>query len=172
MEVTADMEQRTAVRLAAAAAFVLVGAASGPAALGAGYTVDVATITVKGASAKVLTDAQGMTLYYFADDTATASSCTGGCAKIWPPLVSTSAPTAEDALPGKLAMIKTGNGSQVTYSGHLLYRYSGDSAAHQANGQGIAGKWWVAKVDLKAMSAAGTGHYDYGNHNDSDKGGY
>jgi hypothetical protein len=51
-------------------------------------------------------------------------------------------------------VVKTANGSQVSYNGHLLYTYSLDTAPHQDNGQGIAGKWWVAAVDLKpaAMS--------------------
>jgi predicted lipoprotein with Yx(FWY)xxD motif len=151
------MERRTTAVLAAVAGLVLLAAAIGPAAFGAAYTVDTAAIMVKGVSTKVLTDAKGMTLYYVASDTPTTSSCTDGCAKIWPPLLSTSAPATEEPLPGKLALVKTANGSQVSYNGHLLYVYSGDSAPHQANGQGVAGKWWVAKVDLKPAAAGGSG---------------
>jgi len=121
----------------------------------AGYTVETDVVMVKGASVNVLADAKGMTLYYVQSDTPTTSSCAGGCAKIWPPLLSASTPAAEDPLPGKLAVAKTANGSQVSYNGHLLYRYSGDSAPHQANGEGVAGKWWVASVDVKPL-AAGT----------------
>jgi len=154
------------VLLAGAVALVLL-AAAGPAAFGAAYTVDTATIMVKGVSTKVLTDAKGMTLYYVATDTATTSSCTSGCAKTWLPLLSASAPTAGAPLPGKLAVVKTANGSQVSYNGHLLYTFEGDSAPHQANGQGLGGKWWVAKVDLKpgaaGKSGSGSGY---------DKGGY
>jgi len=105
----------------------------------------------------VLTDAKGMTLYYLDTDTPTRSTCTGGCAKVWAPLLSASAPTSEGRLPGKLALVKTEHGSQVSYNGHLLYTYSGDTAPHQANGQGVGGKWWVATVDLKpAASGSGT----------------
>src|SRR5690348_4490990 len=146
------MERRTTAVLAAVAGLVLLAAAIGPAAFGAAYTVDTAAIMVKGVSTKVLTDAKGMTLYYVATDTPTSSSCTGGCAKIWPPLLSTSAPSTEEALPGKLAVVKTANGSQVSYNGHLLYTYSGDTAPKQANGQGVAGKWWVASVTVAAAS--------------------
>ena len=156
--------------LAATAGFVLLVVALGPAAFGAAHTVDTAAVTIKGTSAKVLTDAKGMTLYYVDSDTPARSSCTGGCAQIWPPLLSTSAPTSEDPLPGKLTLVKTGNGSQVAYKGHLLYRYSGDSAPHQANGQGIAGKWWVAKLDVKAAMGGGPAAPSGGSK--YDKGGY
>jgi predicted lipoprotein with Yx(FWY)xxD motif len=115
------------------------------------YTVETATIAVGGKQMKVLTDPKGMTLYYFASDTAMQSACTGGCASAWPPLLSTTAPTSEDPLPGKLTLVKTANGSQVAYNGHLLYRYAADKAG-QANGQGMGGKWWAASVDLKATS--------------------
>lgn len=139
--------------LAGCAALVLLTAAAGVTAYGAAYTVDTAKIMVKGASMRVLTNTKGMTLYYLATDTPKGSSCTGGCAKIWPPLLSTSAPSSDEKLPGKLALVKTANGSQVSYNGHLLYTYSGDTAPHQANGNGVAGKWWVAKVDLKPMAS-------------------
>lgn len=139
--------------LAGTAVGALLAVALGPAAFGAANMVETAAVTIKGTSTKVLTDAKGMTLYYVSSDTPSSSSCTGGCAQIWPPLLSTSAPTSADPLPGKLTVVKTANGSQVAYSGHLLYRYSGDTAAGQANGQGVAGKWWVAKVDLKPGAA-------------------
>ena len=32
---------------------------------------------------------------------------------------------------------------QLVYNNHPLYRYSGDSAEGQANGQGSAGIWFV-----------------------------
>jgi predicted lipoprotein with Yx(FWY)xxD motif len=147
------MKRRMTTLLAGAMGLALLAAAIGPTAYGAGSTVETAAVMVKGTSMKVLTDAKGMTLYYVATDTATTSSCTGGCAKIWPPLLSASAPSTEDPLPGKLGVVKTANGSQVSYNGHPLYTYSGDSGPHQANGQGVAGKWWVAKVDVKPAGA-------------------
>jgi predicted lipoprotein with Yx(FWY)xxD motif len=156
--------------LATVGAAIVLAAASGGAQYHTAYTVEAADITVRGMSTRVLTDTAGKTLYYVATDTTTRSTCTGGCAAIWPPLLSDSPPSAEEPLPGKLALIKTANGSQVSYNGHLLYTYSGDSGPHQANGQGVAGKWWVAKVDLKPATmgmpgtpaAPGTNR-DYGN---------
>jgi hypothetical protein len=52
--------------------------------------------------------------------------------------------------------VKTANGSQVAYNGHLLYHYAADTAVGQTNGQGMGGKWWVASVDLKAAGMSST----------------
>jgi predicted lipoprotein with Yx(FWY)xxD motif len=117
------------------------------------YTVDTAIIKIGGVETPVLTDAKGMTLYYFMLDTTTRSACAGDCAVIWPPLLSTPAPGPKEKLPGKLTVVLTANGAQAAYNGHLLYTYSGDDAVGQANGQGIGGKWWVATVDLTPASA-------------------
>jgi predicted lipoprotein with Yx(FWY)xxD motif len=153
--------------LAACAALVFLVGATGPAARGAGPTVETATVTVQGAAKQVLTDGGGRTLYYLSTDTPARSTCSGGCAQVWPPLLSASAPVSRDRLPGRLALVRTENGSQVSYNGHLLYTYSGDTAPHQANGEGIAGTWWVATVDLKPAASGGgsttsPGGRDYG----------
>jgi predicted lipoprotein with Yx(FWY)xxD motif len=104
----------------------------------------------------VLKNEGGLTLYYFKPDTATTVACTGGCAAVWPPLISTSeTPTSDPALPGKLGVISGANGSQVTYNGHPLYNYSKDGGPGDALGQGLFGKWFVATPDLAAV--AGTG---------------
>lgn len=112
--------------------------------------VNTATATVKGASTTILTDAKGLTLYYFTADTATKSACTGSCAQNWPPLVMTGSgtPTSATSLPGKLTAVTTANGTQVEYDGHFLYTFAGDSATGQTNGQGLFGKWFVATPKL------------------------
>jgi predicted lipoprotein with Yx(FWY)xxD motif len=117
----------------------------------ASATVMTATATVKGQSATILTNATGMTLYYFKPDTATTSACTDGCATTWPPLLATGSgnPTSAATLPGTLTAVTTANGNQVEYNGHPLYTYSGDTAAGQTNGEGLFGKWFVATTDLK-----------------------
>ena len=126
------------------------GQSSAPAAV---YTVGTAMATIDGKREQILTDARGMTLYYLTSDAPDKASCTGSCAALWPPVLSTSAPTSEGQLPGKLTTVQTANGSQVAYNGHLLYRYSVDKTKGQTNGQGMAGKWWVASVDLKAATS-------------------
>src|SRR6266567_2989357 len=115
-------------------------------------TVKTAQATVSGKSVTILTDAQGKTLYYFAPDTATKTACTGACAKAWPPLISTgSGMTLGDvSLPGTLSIVHDAHGNQVEYNGHLLYTFSGDTSAGQANGEGLFGKWFVCTPGIAA----------------------
>jgi len=115
--------------------------------------VKTATISVGGKSETVLTTRSGYTLYYFTSDTPTTSNCTGSCATLWPPLLTSATSLASPSgIPGHFSVVQDANGSQVEYQGHLLYRYSGDKAPGQANGQGLYGKWWVATPGLTAAS--------------------
>ena len=113
--------------------------------------VKTTTATVQGKSTTILTNAQGLTLYYFTPDTATTTACTGSCAQAWPPLLMTGSgtPSAASTLSGTLTAVTTANGSQVEYNGHMLYTFSGDTAPGQTNGEGKFGKWFVATTDLK-----------------------
>ena len=124
-----------------------------------GVVIHTATATVGGKSTSVLTNATGMTLYYFTPDSPTAVACSGTCASIWPPLLSHgSLPTASPALSGVLSVVAGANGKQVTYNGHPLYIYSGDSKPGDTNGEGLQGKWYVATPDL-AQNTGGSGGY-------------
>jgi predicted lipoprotein with Yx(FWY)xxD motif len=114
-----------------------------------------ASATVNGQSVTVLTNAQGMTLYYLKPDTATTSNCTGSCASTWTPLVFTSSgsPASATALPGTLSVVTDANGQQVEFNGHMLYTYTGDTAPGQTNGEGIQGVWFVATTTLPVQGA-------------------
>jgi predicted lipoprotein with Yx(FWY)xxD motif len=96
----------------------------------------------------VLTNADGLTLYWFAPDTRTSSKCTGSCAVYWPPV--SGSPTAGPGVTGRLGAIKRpGGGLQATYDGHPLYTYIGDSAPGQANGNDLdlnGGYWYDIRV--------------------------
>jgi predicted lipoprotein with Yx(FWY)xxD motif len=88
--------------------------------------------TAKVGGVTVLTNAKGFTLYSFAPDTPTKSVCNGACAASWPP---TKAP-ATVKIP--YTAIKRADGSmQLTFHGHPLYTFSGDTAPGQANGNGL-----------------------------------
>ncbi len=115
--------------------------------------IKTTSATVNGQSVTILTNAQGMTLYYLKPDTATTSACTGACASNWPPLVFTSSgsPASANALPGTLSVVTDANGQQVEYNGHFLYRYSGDTTPGQTNGEGIKGVWFVATTTLSVQ---------------------
>jgi predicted lipoprotein with Yx(FWY)xxD motif len=129
------------------AMFVFAGIVGQPAS-GADTTVNVASATVGGKAQQILVDAKGMSLYTLSSDTTSSSACTGGCASAWPPLLSASEPTAPASAKGKLALVKTANGSQVSYNGHLLYRFSDDSKPGDVQGEGLKGPqngmWHVA----------------------------
>jgi len=90
----------------------------------------------------VLTDAHGYTLYWFAPDSPTASRCYGTCAAYWPPLLGV--PAATGVVGSFATLTRSGGASQVTYNGHPLYTYVGDSAPGQATGNRINlnGGWW------------------------------
>jgi predicted lipoprotein with Yx(FWY)xxD motif len=66
------------------------------------------------------------TLYAYSTDTATTSSCTGQCARFWPPLLTSLPPVAgAGADATKLGSIPRNDESfQVTYNGHPLYLFA------------------------------------------------
>jgi predicted lipoprotein with Yx(FWY)xxD motif len=125
----------TAAGLAVAAlvlfGLVVAGASSPPpVATGAGLK----TTTIGGTT--VLTNAKGFTLYSFAPDTPVTSKCYGSCAAYWPPVTGTAA--ASPGVPGRVGTIKRTDGSeQLTYNGHPLYTYIGDTAPGQARGNNL-----------------------------------
>jgi predicted lipoprotein with Yx(FWY)xxD motif len=106
----------------------------------------------------VVTDAKGLTLYWFAPDTSTTSKCTGSCATYWPPV--TGPVTAGTGVTGTLGTITRSDGTtQATYDGHPLYTYAGDSAPGQAKGNGLnaSGGLWYEMTVSGAKAAADTG---------------
>jgi predicted lipoprotein with Yx(FWY)xxD motif len=104
--------------------------------------------TAKVGGVTVLTTAKGFTLYWFAPDTPTRSTCNGTCADYWPPVTGT--PAAGPGVTGTLATIKRSDGTtQATYNGHPLYTYVGDTAPGQAFGNNLnlnGGLWHEVTV--------------------------
>lgn len=124
-----------------------------------GPVVKTTSATVQGKSVTLLTNAQGMALYYDSKDTPTTAACTSsdGCTTTWPPLLSSGsgAPASSTTLPGTLSMATVANGAQVEYQGHLLYTYVGDTTPGQASGEGMLGIWFAATTDLKPATGSG-----------------
>jgi predicted lipoprotein with Yx(FWY)xxD motif len=100
-------------------------------------TAKVATAST--AAGTVLVDGKGKSLYMFGKDRHGKSSCSGACATDWPPLTTSGKPKAGSGVSArKLSTVKRSDGkTQVTYAGHPLYRYAGDSARGDVNGQGL-----------------------------------
>ena len=127
----------------------LAGASSpAPAATGTGSGTGTSLKTATIGGITVLTNAKGFTLYSFAPDTPATSKCYGSCAAYWPPVTGTAA--ANPGVPGRVGTIKRTDGSQqLTYNGHPLYTYVGDSAPGQARGNNLnlnGGLWHEIRV--------------------------
>ncbi len=96
----------------------------------------------------ILVNAQGRTLYLFQKDTGTTSECTGACATAWPPLHAAGKPTVGGGATASMAgTTKRSDGvTQVTYNGHPLYLFSGDTQAGETTGEGstaFGGAWYA-----------------------------
>ena len=138
--------------------------AAAPASGSGGSTVASATV----GGQQVLTNAQGMTLYWFAPDTSTTSKCTGSCATYWPPVKGPV--TAGSGVTGTLGTITRSDGTkQATYDGHPLYTYAGDTSPGQNKGNGLnvsGGLWYemtvsVATPGASASAKSSSGGYGY-----------
>ena len=113
---------------------------------GGGPTVVAVNVVPK--LGKIIVNEQGMTLYDFHKDKGTTSSCYGACAGIWPPLTTEGEPTgAMGVSASKLGTTKRKDGTtQVTFAGHPLYTYTGDSKPGEANGNDYSsygGQWYA-----------------------------
>jgi predicted lipoprotein with Yx(FWY)xxD motif len=95
----------------------------------------------------VLTNSKGLTMYWFAPDTATKSNCNGSCASFWPPVPGPVSAASGVSLPGAFGTITRADGSvQATYKGHPLYTFMGDTGPGQTSGNGkvLSGGLWTA----------------------------
>jgi predicted lipoprotein with Yx(FWY)xxD motif len=137
----------TAAALAVAALVLLAVAIAGASpATSTGTATGLKTTVIAGVT--VLTNSKGFTLYSFAPDTPAASKCYGSCAAYWPPVTGTA--PASPGLPGRIGTITRAGGSrQLTYNGHPLYTYIGDTAPGQAKGNNLnlnGGLWHEVRV--------------------------
>ncbi len=132
------------------------GSGSSPAASAPAASSGSTLATMKIGSAKVLTNAKGLTLYWFVPDTSTKSNCNGACAKYWPPV--TGPVTAGSGVTGHLGTITRASGAkQATWNGHPLYTYVGDTGPgmDKGNGLNLSGGVWHAII-LTGSAAAAT----------------
>lgn len=116
-------------------------------------TVRTEAVAVNGKTETILTDAQGLPLYYYAPDSATTSRVTGTVATLWPAVTSDTTPTAT-GLTGKLSVVRDSHGSQVAYNGHLLYTFVSDHRG-VVTGQGVQ-NFFVATPTLSSLAGSST----------------
>lgn len=107
-----------------------------------------------------LTDSKGRALYLFEADKTSSSTCYSACASIWPPLTSPAAvmPGA-GVTPALIGTTKrTNDTAEVTYHGHPLYYYVGDTTAGSTTGQGLnqfGAKWYLVTPDGNKIDSDG-----------------
>jgi predicted lipoprotein with Yx(FWY)xxD motif len=130
--------------------------ASAPTANTTGGAISIST--AHGTGGTYLTGASGRAVYLWDADTGDMSTCSGACAKAWPPVITKAAPTASGgAHASDLGTIIRSDGlKQVTYKGHPLYYYIGDTGSGQIKGQGsnnFGAKWWLVNQSGSAITS-------------------
>jgi predicted lipoprotein with Yx(FWY)xxD motif len=101
-----------------------------------------------GSLGAILVNDTGRTVYTFSNDTPTTSACFGPCADTWLPVLTLGDPTGGIGIDDSMVeTVDRGSRSlQVSYFGHPLYYYAGDTASGQVNGQNLGafgGRWAV-----------------------------
>jgi predicted lipoprotein with Yx(FWY)xxD motif len=117
--------------------------------------------THAGSGGAFLTTSTGQAVYLWTKDGKNMSACSGACASAWPPVTATGTVTAAgSAQASELGTITRSDGTkQVTYDGHPLYTFVGDSGPDQTSGQGNDGfgaKWWLVAPSGAQITGADT----------------
>lgn len=105
-----------------------------------------------GTFGQMLTDSEGVSLYFFAPDSKGDSNCSDGCLNNWPVFYESDLTLDEGLDADNFGSIMRSDGaSQTTYKGWPIYYFAGDSAEGEVNGDGVNGLWFVAKPDYSVM---------------------
>jgi predicted lipoprotein with Yx(FWY)xxD motif len=133
--------------------------------------------TARAAMGTVLASGDGKTIYLFEKDRGPRSTCSGACLQHWPAVTTDGKPQAGSGVDAAmLGTTKRGDGTtQVTYAGHPLYYFAGDSAAGQANGQGVdafGAEWYVLGPNGKKVEGHEAGDDSSGSGGDGSRSGY
>src|SRR5580765_2142591 len=116
---------------------------------------------------RILVDAHGKTLYIWAHDKSSKSTCNGACAGYWPPLITKGRPQAIAGANAKLlgTSRRSDGRTQVTYAGHPVYYFVQDTKAGQTNGEGLTdfgGRWDPVSAAGKAVRKGTSSTSTYG----------
>ena len=164
------MRSRPVTSSLALLALVAAGCGGGGGSGGASTsgTMSSGSVTVRSSDlGKILADGSGRTVYLFEKDRGTRSACSGACAKTWPPLTVKGRPTGGAGASAKLlGTTKRSDGTvQVTYAGHPVYRFAGDTRAGDTKGQGskaFGAEWYVLDASGKKVEKSKTSSGGYG----------
>jgi len=105
---------------------------------------------------KVLTDGDGMVLYFFAPDVNGESHCIGNCLANWPVLDAEQVKPQDGLEASDFSTIQRADGTvQTTYKGWPLYYFAGDQQPGEINGDGVNNAWYVASPEYAITIASG-----------------
>lgn len=94
---------------------------------------------------EILASAEAITVYVFDNDTSSESTCYGGCARAWPPVL---APAAAQEFGSDIGTTTRRDGSlQLTYKGKPVYFYVGDALPGDITGDGLGGIWHIVILE-------------------------
>ena len=100
----------------------------------------------------ILTDSEGISLYFFSDDTKDTSECLDGCLNIWPVFYSENIVVDSGLDLADFETITRTDGSfQTTYKGWPLYYYVSDVNPSDTLGDNVGDEWFIAKPDYSLM---------------------
>lgn len=106
-------------------------------------------------SAPYLTNGDGMAVYLYTNDTQNSgkSTCTGGCAAIWPPVTTAGKSMAGQGVDASLlgTLTRADGSIQVTYNGWPLYTFAKDASAGDTNGEGVKNVWYLISAKGEAV---------------------
>jgi len=100
----------------------------------------------------LLTDNNGRSLYFFSNDVAGNSTCTGGCNVTWPVFYQQNPTIGAGLTASDLGVITRSDGTkQTTYKGWPLYYFMNDTKPGDTKGDAVANLWAIAKPDYTVM---------------------
>lgn len=134
-------------------------AASDAGGSGTGQSATTASVTARAVNGMgiVVTDDKGLVLYRYDKDEPNPSkwTCSGACTKTWIPVIVPESVQASGVEQSLLGTVHRNGKTQLTLAGWPLYRYVGDTAAGQANGQGKDQEWYaVTPAGQKSTATA------------------
>lgn len=132
-------------------------AAGGSPASGQPATTSAVTARTAQGLGSIVTDDKGLTLYRFDKDQPNPSkwTCSGACTKTWLPVIVPESVQTSGVEKSLLGTVHRNGMTQLTLAGWPLYRYTGDTAAGQTNGQGKDGEWYAVTPSGRKSGATG-----------------
>jgi predicted lipoprotein with Yx(FWY)xxD motif len=151
-----------AIVVLVAAVVAVVAATTGASTTKSSASTAAAAISTRQTSlGQTLVDGNGRTLYLFEGDKRNLSTLSAAGQAVWPPFTATTTPQGlNGAQAARIGMIaRAGGAAQITYNGHPLYYFVGDSTPGQTRGQGLnefGALWYILAASGNAVTSAPT----------------